>query len=455
MIAVCVAVGASSSPAIARRTTGTSAAVAATSPITNVVVIYQENHTFDNVLGRLCVADNRCDGVTEGHLTGGVTRPLATATDIVPNVAHSTKVQQAAINGGLMDGWAKVTGCSSGTNYQCLSQFDPSQVPNLSALARAFVISDRTFEMDRVLSFGAHVELVSTKLDGFDGSIPKSVGYAPKGDGGWGCDANKVTGWRATPSSALIQVPSCVPLTTGAGTFWDRFGPNGSPQTSPVPYMPNLFDRLDEKSATWKVYDTLRGFDLCSYFATCAHSSQHSNVLKSHAVIDDATAGRLPNVSFVMPDAYGGGGNASQHNGNSMIAGDNWIGDVVDAVERSPQWKSTAIFITYDDCGCFYDHVPPPNSQLGIRVPMVIVSPFAKAKYTDHGVASFVGMISFIEHNFGLTSLSDVDGQSYDYANSFDFSQTPLAGIPMVHSAMPSASAAVMRSQPADDDDPT
>src|SRR5439155_1658622 len=89
-------------------------------------------------------------------------------------------------------------------------------------------------------------------------------------------------------------------------------------------------------------------------------------------VIDDATNGTLPTVSIVTPT-----NSKSQHNFYSMKMGDNWIGQVVQAIENGPQWSSTAIFITYDDCGCFYDHVAPP-AGLGIRVPMVIVSPYAK-----------------------------------------------------------------------------
>src|SRR2546422_4724334 len=107
-----------------------------------------------------------------------------------------------------------------------------------------------------------------------------------------------------------------------------------------------------------------------------------------------------------------------------MLKGDNRIGQAVSAIMTSPQWSSTAIFITYDDCGCFYDHVPPP-AGLGIRVPMVIVSPYAIPGSTDSADASVASMLAFTEHMFGLAPLTSEDANAYDYSNSFGFLQSP------------------------------
>ena len=84
-----------------------------------------------------------------------------------------------------------------------------------------------------------------------------------------------------------------------------------------------------------------------------------------------------------------------------MAVGDNWIGQVVSAIETGPDWASTAIFLTWDDCGCFYDHVAPPTG-LGIRVPMIMISPYVKAGTTDSNVASFASVLAFTETVFGL-----------------------------------------------------
>jgi phospholipase C len=142
-----------------------------------------------------------------------------------------------------------------------------------------------------------------------------------------------------------------------------------------------------------------------------------------------------------------------------MVAGDNWIGQVVTALEKGPEWNSTAIFITYDDCGCFYDHVPPPTNpdgtRQGIRVPMVIVSPYARAGFTDSTPASFASILRFTEQTFGLPALSKNDAGAYDFAASFDYAQRPLQGPALSDHSVPAASLDWLTRNPTQSDDPT
>ena len=107
-----------------------------------------------------------------------------------------------------------------------------------------------------------------------------------------------------------------------------------------------------------------------------------------------------------------------------MIVGDNWIGEEVSAIENGPDGKSTTIFIYYDDCGCFYDHVTPP-AGLGIRLPLVIVSPYAKVGYTDHNVATNSSILAYMESVLGVDPVNEEDGTAYDFHESFDYSQSP------------------------------
>ena len=109
---------------------------------------------------------------------------------------------------------------------------------------------------------------------------------------------------------------------------------------------------------------------------------------------------------------------------------------MVSAIENGPDWASTAIFVTYDDCGCFYDHVRPPTG-LGFRVPTVIVSPYAKRSYTDSRRAEIPSFLSFTEHTFNLPALSTEDAAAYDFSKAFDFHQTPLGPAPMTRSTIP------------------
>ena len=145
-----------------------------------------------------------------------------------------------------------------------------------------------------------------------------------------------------------------------------------------------------------------------------------------------------------------------------MKQGDNYIGAIVSAVMHGPDWASTAIFITYDDCGCFYDHVPPPSPDLGIRVPMVIVSPYAKPHFVDSNVATFTGTMAFVEWNWQLPNLGQDDVGAYDYCNSFTFGCNPspaalqhvgtTLGSPCTRSHVPAHEPGLETHMQADDD---
>jgi phospholipase C len=443
------------------------------SPIKHVVVIEQENHSFDNLLGSLCRRIDRqkivrpglgdgCDGAVNGSLSSGATIPLAKATDVVPEVSHSVESQQISIDGGKMDGFDLIGGCQSGDTppYQCYTQFrgGPS-VANVWNFALNFAVSDRTFEQKQTPSWAGHMVLVAATTDGFQGDNPKYVpgpDVPPKGPG-WGCDSNKVAPWWN--GEAYESVPSCVPDQEGNGPFT-------GPGTSPVPYVPTILDRLDNAKLSWKIYGSGGAeapgavgyvWAICPSFNECLGSSQRNDWVPAEDVIADASAGSLPSVSIVTPRAR-----YSQHNGNSMLLGDDWLGQVLGSIEHGPEWDSTAVFLTWDDCGCFYDHVNPLANEpdWGIRVPMIIVSPYAKQGYTDSTPAVFASMLAYIEHTFSLPTLHPCNGalgctddsDVYDYANAFDYTQTPLSPIPVTSTPVPPRERAFLRTHPAPPD---
>ena len=408
--------------------------------ITHVVILFQENHSFDNALGKLCVLDARCNGATTGNVHTGQTINLKRATDYIPEVKHKRISQETAINGGQMNGFDLLQGCHQADGFACYSQFDPSQIPNLASLARNFALSDATFANGPYSSFVSHLTLVAGAADGFYGENP-NPGTVPPGPG-WGCASNLDALW--TSSTGNIPVPSCVPNRTGQGPY----------RPSPVPYAPTIMTRLDAKGLTWKLYSGLGPgrtgtgsgilWEPCTYFYECTSTSQSANWVPAATFLQDAAAGTLPNLSVITPT-----GRYSQHNQNSMAEGDNWIGRVVDAVAGSPAWNSTAIFITYDECGCFYDHVPPPPGR-GIRVPMVIVSPWVKARHTDSHTAVLASMLAFTEKAFGLTPLSSEDATAYAYWYSFNFRQTPLPPPVMTTTRIPEADRRYIAEHPPD-----
>jgi phospholipase C len=444
------------------------------SPIRHVVVIYLENHSFDNVLGYWC-KDNpgRCpDGGMPSSVTlsdGAVVTP-GTTPPIVPGIAHTVKTQQAALDvrHGVpqMNGWQDVGGCGP-PRYWCISGYQPSSLPNLTRLASRYAISDRTFSLADSPSWGGHLYAAMGSLDGFTGDNPWAYRGGPTGPG-WGCDSDRVENW-ISPSGGKRVVPSCVP------DYRLGLANGGAFMPTPVSYHATIFDELDAAGLSWHIYGATRaepcctkdksgidggyGWSICPSLAECIDNpAQRQNLVDATQFTTDARAGNLPAYSIVTA---GGSGNLihdSCHNGGSMTACDNYIGQLVSAVQSGPDWPSTAIFITFDDCGCFYDQAPPPlapdDTQEGPRVPLIIVSPYARPGYTDTTATTFAGLLAYVEHTFGLPPLGPNDKRAYPFTNAFNYSQAPLKPVRMTTRPLP-ASARRIHLTNAELNDPT
>jgi hypothetical protein len=337
-----------------------------------------------------------------------------------------------------MNGFDLIEDCGPSYDYRCYTQFTPDQIPNLATLALAFALSDRTFENDLVASWASHLQLAAAVTNGFRGDNPVDDNGL-----GWGCDSLGVTRWRPSITAPDRSVPSCIPFADGSGPF----------EATPIPWIPTVMDRLDAAGLTWRLYAPLVGeggytWSVCPTFSECLYGGQSSDHVPTDQFLTDAANGDLPHVSYVIS------GDDSQHNRHSMIQGDNWIGEVANALMTGPEWNSTAMFVTYDDCGCFYDHVPPPPGS-GIRVPMVIVSPYARPGFTDSQEASYASMLAFIEHTFGLAPLSSEDADAYDFTNAFDYLQAPLGPVPMTRKPVPAWELQWIHQHPDDPRDPS
>jgi phospholipase C len=428
-------------------------------PVQHVVVIYLENHTFDNVLGFWCDGNpGRCpEGGMPSSVTlsnGAVVTPR-TDPDTVPVVNHSVAAQVAAIDGGRMDGWQNIPGgsCNAATGYRCISGYQPAQEPNITALAKDFAISDDTFSLGDSASWPGHMAVVAASQDGFTGDNPVAAKGVTPGPG-WGCDSDRVAPWTASNGRAT-QVPSCVP----AKLPGLRFG--GAFEHTPVTTIPTIMDRLDAAGLSWKLYganSTQNGYiwSICPTFAGCLDTGQAANLVPDAQFQAAAAAGTLPNFSVVTPG--GPDYKNSCHNSVSMTACDNWVGQLVSAVEHGPDWSSTAVFITWDDCGCFYDQVPPATNPDGTaqgpRVPLIIVSPYAKPGYTDTTATTFAGILAYTEHTLGLAPLGVNDAAAYPFTNAFNYAQTPRKPVRLVHRPLP-ASAKRIHLTRAQENDPT
>jgi phospholipase C len=277
--------------------------------------------------------------------------------------------------------------------------------------------------------------MVAGSRDYFHGDNPHYMPefHPPPHGPGWGCASHDDVAYDSK-ASGPVYVPSCVPDRNGEGPY----------RASPVDYVPTIFDRMDGAGLSYKVYvhSLNAARSPCSYFWECINSRQAKNSV-SRDFATDALAGRLPNVTFVIPPV-----SSAEHPTFSMMAGDNWIGQVVGALERGPLWNSTAVFLTWDDCGCFYDHVPPPERGMGLRVPMLIISPYARPHFVDHTTATLASTLAFIETNWGLAPLGEQDSGTYDFRNAFDYTQAPVPPAPMTFTPLPAWEVRYLREHP-------
>jgi phospholipase C len=198
-----------------------------------------------------------------------------------------------------------------------------------------------------------------------------------------------------------------------------------------------LRDLLDARSVTWKYYSPPEphgtgalwdAFDAIK--AVREGPEWHTNVTHQPTVIfSDISGGTLPAVSWVVPDDVN-----SDHPGDASDTGPSWVASIVNAVGESKYWDSTAVIVVWDDWGGFYDHVKPPFFDrlggLGFRVPMLIVSPFAregksKRGYISHTQYEFGSILKFVEHIWGLGSLGTTDSRAANIVDCFDFAQHP------------------------------
>jgi phospholipase C len=371
------------------------------SAIKHFVFIVKENRTFDHYFGTFPGAE----GATSGQLSTGEIIPLSRAPDATPrDIGHGWVQSLLGTNFNRMDKFDlielnKTQACTLNGDYLCYSQLLEPDIPNYFAYARTFVLADHAFSSMQSDSFPNHLYTVAAQ----SGGAIANPGYAP---GIWGCD---------TPPNITVLVQDA------QGHLSNQY---------PCFDFPTLADSLESAGMSWKYYAP--GYGKKGYVWSALDAINHirntplwtSHVVDTEQFIVDALSGNLPAVSWVVPD-----NNDSEHPPKSSCAGENWTVNQVNAVMQGPDWDSTAIVITWDDFGGMYDHVAPPQVDqygLGLRVPMMIISPFAKPGYISHTTYEFASFLKLVEERFGLLPLGDRDAAANDMLDSFDFSQQPL-----------------------------
>jgi phospholipase C len=282
-----------------------------------------------------------------------------------------------------------------------------NQVRPYFIMAERYAFADRMFQTNQGPSFPAHQYIVSGTSAIVDGSKLRAAEnpFHPTGTSSGGCDS---------PSGSLVAVI-------------DSSG-NENARMFPCFRRISLMQLLDERALTWRYYQGSPGPGIWNGPDAVLRIFKSRNygervVTPPSQVLKDIAAGNLANVVWVTPTAL-----ASDHALANDGSGPSWVAAVVNAIGESTYWNDTAIFVTWDDWGGWYDHVKPPHDnsyELGFRVPLIAVSAYAKPHYVSHVRHEFGSILKFVEKTFGLPSLHTTDVRADDLMDCFDFSQKP------------------------------
>ena len=387
--------------------------------IRHVIIIMQENRSFDSYFGVYPGADGipMSNGVptvcVPDPMTGQCVRPFVDHNDSVQGGPHTSPAAIADIDGGKMDGFIKEaeTRCTSSKPCKAdevMGYRVGTDIPNYWAYAQNFVLDEHMYESDHSWSLPSHLALTSgwsaTCSNTADPMSCKSSTSPPKR-----------TGTNPTPY-AWTDITY---LLNKAGVSWGYYLDNGTQSATNPNGVP----------ATWSV---LPGF------TDVTQDGQLGNVQNLTNFFTRAQAGTLPSVSWIQPDAQD-----SEHPPALTSTGQAFVTRVINAVMQSSDWGSSAIFLAWDDWSGMYDHVVPPTADsigYGLRVPALVISPYARAGYIDPQTLSFDAYLKFIEDDFlgGQRLDPATDGRPDsrpdvrenspllgDLTQDFNFSQTP------------------------------
>ncbi len=358
--------------------------------IDTIVILMLENHSFDNVLGLLPYQVARRRGVD--GLPGDGRMPTASNPDRDGNPVRSFHLPDLCpdhgltqnwnsshnqYNGGRNDGFVRVAGAPTPMGY-----FDDGDLPVTYALASHFPISERYF--------------------------CSLLGQT---------DPNRRFLFCATAAGETNDVPAGLTMRIPGGT---------------------IFDALDVSRISWRVYyDNVPSPFLIENFRD--NPLQVARCVKNPEFFTDAAAGHLPQVSLIEPNFNV----ESEENPQDVAFGENFLWRVASALMHSPQWRSTALFVTYDEHGGYFDHVVPPPAippddtlprlgqpgegtypagydRYGFRVPLTVISPWARPRYVSRCTADHTSILSFIEHKWNLPALTRRDANAWHLRDMFD-----------------------------------
>jgi phospholipase C len=427
----------------------------------HIVVIFQENRTPDNLFQDPVLIANGADIASSANSLGQ-TIPLspidlgtAGANPQNYDLSHAHSAFVSMYDGGKMDG-ASLIPCTPAANCPPNAHPNPqfmyvmpSDVQPYFALAEQYTFGDRMFQTNEGPSFPAHKFILS------------------------GTSAPTATSPLFAAENPVQTTAGCIAALTNTVTMIDATGSEtNSPPEYPCFDHPTLTDLFGAAGITWRYYAPSAGSiwtapDAIDHMCqpqtingvlTCTGPDWTNNVIiPEWMVLEDISNGNLPQVSWIIPD-----GAASDHAESNNGSGPSWVASIVNAIGNSQYWANTAIIITWDDWGGWYDHVAPKvvddgvswgsGYVYGFRVPLVVVSPYAKAATIDHTTHDFGSVLKFVETTFNLPSLNYADAPADDLSSCFTMTQTPIK-FQTIPAALDAAHFINDKSPPTDPDD--
>jgi phospholipase C len=408
-------------------------------PIRHVVVIVKENHTFDNDFGSFPGAEGTlaADGSNQCPTVSGGKEPCRRPPDAPKtDMCHSHDCAVTDWDGGKMDGWNHPGGSDGAGKGMPYLQYVEADIPHYWAYARRFTLADHFFTNVLGPSFPGQMFALAAQAGWAIGNppfdVPGKVTVNPPAVLGphpyWGCDqwagdTVDILAMGTTPAKVFpcFDIPS-IPDILPAGVDWKFYGSNWDGFFSEIWSMFNAIRSIRQDPARW------------------------SRVVAADQLTADLQNHRLPAVSWLV--------NQDEHSEHPRLLipvlpipplggvclGESWTVGFINQIMQSEYWADTAILLAMDDFGGWYDHVPPPRQYggdaahpygLGFRVPLIIISPYARPGFIFREPAETASIARFIEKVFGSPgTLHDrdpaaQDAQANDLLGAFDFNQTP------------------------------
>jgi phospholipase C len=418
-------------------------------PLRHVIVIVKENHTFDNYFGSFPGAEGTLapDGRSMCPTPGGNAPCVRPPDAPTHDICHGHDCALIDWNQGQMNGWSNTGGSDTG-DLMAYGQYTEEDIPNYWQYARHFALGDHFFSNVLGPSFPGHLFALAAQAGWAYGNPPSD--FPAKIVPGpplvvlpphpyWGCDQwdgdtlpilqGGITPARVFPCFDIPAIPDILP----PGVDWKFYGTN----------FQGFF------SEVWSMFNAVR--------SVRSDPAKWSRVVLTSELTRDLQNHTLPSVTWLVnqdqfsehPDVQIPGVNITLA---GVCAGEGWTIDFINQIMQSDYWQDTAILFTMDDFGGWYDHVPPPRQYggsaaapygLGFRLPLLVISPYAKPGFIFKEVAEQASIARFIEKVFGatttLTALDPAaqDGDANDLMGAFDFSQEPLAPLVLTRRTCP------------------